>query len=539
MRNISIRIETLAFIASVFFTIACNGPFWAMLAATRPLPLLELSTLILFTGVLITGLQWLLLLLVLNRWTAKPILWLLFLSTAPAVYFMANYGVYLDKSMIRNVFETDALEAAELIDWKIIPYLLLYGVLPAFVISRFQFVQQTFKKALQARAIGVVFASLMIGVGLWSTMDSMVPMMREHREARYLVTPANFVISTLRLAKKESYPLTSSAPKAVAAQDAARVVHTAHKKPQAFVLVVGETVRAQNWGLSGYKRQTTPQLALRDVINFKDVTSCGTDTATSLPCMLSLYGRRQYDEEKIRNTESVLHVLNRVGVSVLWRDNQSGCKGTCSGLSFEDVSVVKDASLCKGKRCYDEVLLRDLKKKIDTSEGDVLIVLHMLGMHGPAYYERYPESYRKFTPTCDTTDLSRCERQRLVNTYDNGILYTDSVLDKVIAELANIQTHETGMLYVSDHGESLGEGNLFLHGLPYALAPKEQTQVPLTMWLSPRLMADHHLTRPCLSQRSETAASHDNVVHTLLGIFDVRTSAYDPSLDLGRSCPTV
>jgi lipid A ethanolaminephosphotransferase len=480
MRNFSIRTETLALLASVFFTVACNGAFLAALMSHRPLPFFEQVWLVTVTAILITGFQWLLLLLIINRWTAKPMLILLAFVTAPAVYYMTTYGIYIDRSMVQNVLETDWREATELFDWHLGLYFVIYGVIPAFLVWKVKIRRGTLLEAAKARTVGIVAAVALVGLGLWPAMDSLIPMMREHREARYLVTPSNVVVSTLRQGMGNQNT-DENRPKTKVATDAVRVVHTTHQKPKAFVLVIGETVRARNWGLNGYERQTTPELANLSVVNFKDVASCGTDTATSLPCMLSMYGIRQYDEKKIRDSESILHVLNRVGVEVNWRDNQSGCKGTCSGLPFTDLSTTKDPEICPGPRCYDAVLLKDLKREIDTAKGDVLIVLHMLGTHGPAYYQRYPESFRKFTPTCDTTDLSRCQYQSLVNTYDNGVLYTDFVLSKVVSELKGIVSHETGMLYVSDHGESLGEGNLYLHGLPYALAPKEQTRVPLVM----------------------------------------------------------
>lgn len=535
MRNFSIRTETLALLASVFFTVACNGAFLAALMSHRPLPFFEQVWLVTVTAILITGFQWLLLLLIINRWTAKPMLILLAFVTAPAVYYMTTYGIYIDRSMVQNVLETDWREATELFDWHLGLYFVIYGVIPAFLVWKVKIRRGTLLEAAKARTVGIVAAVALVGLGLWPAMDSLIPMMREHREARYLVTPSNVVVSTLRQGMGNQNT-DENRPKTKVATDAVRVVHTTHQKPKAFVLVIGETVRARNWGLNGYERQTTPELANLSVVNFKDVASCGTDTATSLPCMLSMYGIRQYDEKKIRDSESILHVLNRVGVEVNWRDNQSGCKGTCSGLPFTDLSTTKDPEICPGPRCYDAVLLKDLKREIDTAKGDVLIVLHMLGTHGPAYYQRYPESFRKFTPTCDTTDLSRCQYQSLVNTYDNGVLYTDFVLSKVVSELKGIVSHETGMLYVSDHGESLGEGNLYLHGLPYALAPKEQTRVPLVMWLSPPLMKSHDLSSNCLDARTVNPVSHDNIVHTLMGVFDIRSESYMKRLDLGRGC---
>lgn len=532
------RTETLALIASLFFTLACNGAFWAALTAQKSWLSFDTGYLLIFTSLLMTGLQWLLLLLVINRWTAKPLLILLFCLTAPAVYFMSKYGVYLDKSMLRNIFETDAREASELLDWAMLPYWLGYAVVPAALLWHVKVAHTSLKHAAAARAASLLAAVVMVVAGVWPVMNQLVPTLREHKELRYLVTPSNYIIATVRVMAAQPVALAGERPaREVIAADARRAHSAAGRKPRAFVLVVGETVRSTDWGLNGYPRQTTPELAARDLVNYRSVRSCGTDTATSLPCMFSLYGRQHYDEDKIHNSESLLHVLNRVSVAVRWRDNQSGCKGVCDGLPTEDVSSAADPVLCDGQRCFDGILLQGLKAQIESAQGDTLIVLHMLGNHGPAYYQRYPSAFRRFTPTCDTTDLSECSHEALVNTYDNAILYTDHVLATLINDLKSITTHDTGMLYVSDHGESLGEKNLYLHGVPYVIAPDEQTHVPMAMWLSPGLAGTRHLDLACLARSAQTGdVTHDNLFHTLLGLFDVQTQAYDASLDLMKGC---
>lgn len=355
---------------------------------------------------------------------------------------------------------------------------------------------------------------------------------------RYLITPQNYLVSLGRvLASKARASTRAREPVGV---DAHRRP-ISQKRPTALVLVVGEAVRGSNWGLNSYQRQTTPELAKHDVINFSDVRSCGTDTATSLPGMFSVFGRQlSYNEDRIRNSDSVLHIIHRAGVSVLWRDNQSGDKGVSAGLPYEDVKKsVDDPSLISPSgHHYDEALLRGLKEKIEATQGDVLIVLHMLGNHGPAYFQRYPPECRKWRPTCDSTKLADCTHESLVNTYDNAILYTDYVLDQAIKLLAGIDGHDTGLIYVSDHGESLGEHNLYLHGLPYMIAPREQTWVPLVMWFSQSLKEKIGLNSECLNERAAQSASHDYLSHTLLGLLMVETEVYHPEFDLSATCRT-
>jgi lipid A ethanolaminephosphotransferase len=309
------------------------------------------------------------------------------------------------------------------------------------------------------------------------------------------------------------------------------------------VLVVGETARAANWGLSGYARQTTPQLAALPVINFSDVSSCGTNTEVSLPCMFAPVGRRQYDEQRIRGSEGLLHVMARAGVAVHWRDNQSGCKGVCDGLPNDSVQGLNAPGLCSEGRCLDEGLLQGIDRRLAQAQGTQLLVLHQLGNHGPAYFRRYPAAFARFTPACEDEDLQHCTREQIVNAYDNALLYTDHVLAQLITQLqARADSVDSALLYVSDHGESLGENRLFLHGMPYAIAPDVQTKVPMVMWASPGFAQGVGLDLGCLRQRAQAGVSHDHLFHTLLGLLDVTTSLYEPGWDFSAECrrlPTI
>ncbi|MCX7647012.1 MAG: sulfatase-like hydrolase/transferase, partial [Elusimicrobiales bacterium] len=358
---------------------------------------------------------------------------------------------------------------------------------------------------------------------------SIIPLMREHKELRFLITPSNYLSSAYKVIFKNAKKNTAKKiidpkPKLVRKTD----------KPIALILVIGETVRAKNWGLSGYERQTTPELKKRNAINFTNVKSCGTDTETSLPCMFSIYGRRNYNENLILNTESILALIKRAGVKVIWRENQSGSKGVADGVEYESFTNRKDPLFCNETRCYDEILNKDLNEKITSEKKDILIVLHTLGNHGPAYYQRYPDKFKKFIPTCDTAKLETCSKEQIVNTYDNAILYTDYFLSKTIDILKEIKTHKTALIYISDHGESLGEKNLYLHGIPYYIAPQEQTHVPLIIWFSENFKKD--INMKCLTDKINLKLSHDNLPHTLLGLFGINSSAYEPEMDISHRC---
>jgi lipid A ethanolaminephosphotransferase len=403
-------------------------------------------------------------------------------------------------------------------------HILLYGVLPSALLWWPTIKTRPWRRAAAIR-LACVVGALVLAVGsLLVVFADFASLMRNHREMRWLITPGNALIALAQNALDRSAP--AGQPKAVVAADA-KVAAPARERPLLFVLVVGETARAQNFSLNGYARDTTPELAKRGVINFPEATSCGTSTEVSLPCMFSVFGRGHYDEEKIATHESVLQVLARAGVGVLWRDNQSGCKTVCDGLPYEQFDS------------YDEVLLQGMDKVLRDRRGNVLVVMHQLGSHGPAYYRRYPPAFKRFQPACETDDLRRCDAQAIVNAYDNTIAYADFFLARLIDWLAEAQkTHDTAMLYVSDHGESLGEGGLYLHGVPYAIAPDVQKHVPFVVWLSPAFRQDVGVDEACMRTRAARPVSHDNLFHSLLGVFDVQTSAYDPKLDIFGGCRT-
>ena len=521
-------IEAVIVWASVYFAVVANAAFWK---AALPAPpdigwTLSLLALVVAAHGLLLGL-----LLWPRLW--RGVLMVLIVVAAIAGHYIGGYGIYIDADMVRNVLNTDWREAHELVGWDVaVP---LAGALPAlFLVSRIRLVPHTWRRMLVARIVLLLAMCLLGTLGAAASLRAMIAFVRNQREVRYLVTPANVIVSLAKVVSEE--PPGRARVQLPIGEDATRVAAAEAHRPRLLVLVVGETARAANWGLGGYARQTTPELAGRDVVNYPDVRACGSSTEVSLPCMFSRYGRRHYDEAAIRGHQSVLHMLQRAGVRVLWRDNQSGCKGVCDGLEVEDLHARRDPGLCDGDRCYDLILVDGLADAARRHRGDQVVVLHMLGNHGPTYAERYPPEFARWRPACTTSDLGQCARSRIVNAYDNALLYTDHVLGATIDALAGMADYDTAMLYVSDHGESLGERGLFLHGMPYPIAPDEQLQVPMVAWFSPGWQRATGLDMACVRQHATAAYSHDNLFHTLLGLAGVQTRLYQPAMDLYRPC---
>lgn len=532
-----LSVETLTLLGALFFALFCNRMFLeGMLAGydlARPAAWWYGATLI----VGLAAAHFVLLGLVATRWTVKPLLALLFVATAFAVHFMTRYKVFLDTNMLRNILATDVREAGDLMTWSLLPQLLLYAALPVWLLGRIEIRRRPWGRALAVRAAWLVGALLVAGGAIFTHFQDVASSMRNTRELRFLVTPANYLYSLAQVTRSQAQTI-ERAREPVGADAVAGPGWAGRQKPVVMVMVLGETARAANWGLSGYARQTTPELAAEaGVINFAEVSSCGTDTETSLPCIFSPWGRRQYDETRIRNSESVLDVFKRAGFRVVWIDNQAGCKGVCTGVEATRTDPALSPTHCGADgQCQDAALVDKLQQVVGDTPGNLLVVMHQMGNHGPAYFKRYPDEFKQFTPACADADLPRCTPESIVNAYDNAIRYTDHVIAETVRFLRGHAAHDSGLLYVSDHGESLGEKGLYLHGVPYAIAPDVQTRVPMVMWLSAGFAKSLAVDPGCLGKVAATPLAHDNLFHTLLGLLDVKTAVYAPEMDFSAAC---
>ena len=481
---------------------------------------------------LITAVYYVILALVSTRWTLKPILGFALFAAAIASHYISTYGIVIDTSMMRNVLETNWREASELIGLDVVLTLLPLAILP---IGLLMFTRVAPRRNAAVRRGATIVIAVVTGVtaGLLVFKD-LGPTVRNRPEIRNLLTPMNFVVSTARALRQRADNL-SAVPTAL--EKVGRGVTGPTGRPVLFVFVVGETARAASFSLNGYARETNPELAKLDVINFSQTRACGTATETSLPCMFSPFGRRDYDESRIRRHESLLPQLDRAGMRVVWLENQSGCKGVCNGLEFRTFSDSKVAGICSAGRCFDEAVLEGMDSLVRESPSDLFVVFHQLGNHGPSYFRRYPQAFRVYEPVCEVDTLRGCTQQEVVNAYDNAIRYTDYVLSRLIAFLETQRNrYDVALLYVSDHGESLGERGLYLHGLPYRIAPREQIDVPMIWWLAPEFARNRNIDVDCFRARAGRQATHDNLFHSITGVLDVETPDRDASLDLFANC---
>jgi len=467
----------------------------------------------------------------------KPLLVLLTLGCAAATWFMFTYGAVIDQNMMVNVFETNSQEAAALVTPQLVVWLVVAGLLPASLLAMIRIRPGKWWHTLLIRLAAMLASAVVIVLVAAVFYKDYASLFRNNKGIVKMVTPANYVSAIAKYSKARWFAGDQTLIRL--GEDARKgPVLLAQQKKTVLVLVVGEASRAENYSLNGYDRETNPELKKQNVINFPQASSCGTETAVSVPCMFSGMPRKKYDADLAHHQEGLMDVLGHAGVNLLWRDNDGGCKGACNRIPHTDMTQWKLQQFCKDNSCIDDVNFWRLDDMLDGVKQDTVLVIHLMGSHGPAYYQRYPAQYRHFTPTCDTNEIQDCTHQALMNTYDNTILYTDSVVSKTIDALkARQSTLNTALVYLSDHGESLGENGLYLHGTPYMLAPEQQTHIPFIFWLSKDYQQNFGVDAQCLrDQAAKETVSQDNLFSTVLGMMNIRTAVYQPQMDLLTHC---
>ncbi len=468
--------------------------------------------------------------------------WLIFLLVISAgiSYIRSEFNVLFDETMIQNVVETDVHEASELVSISWVFHIILFGCVPAFILSKIPVKKQTLTKDILHRFFTISLLTVVLLLSIFPFLESYASLLRSNRSLKENIVPTAFLHSTY-LYFKNTLPVSQRTLTTIGT-DAVMPEQLKSGKKIVMVIVVGETARTANFSLAGYPRQTNPLLQERsnskkDILFYPEFYSCGTTTSISVPCMFSASTRSDFNSADEDYRENLLDVLVHAGLEVLWIDNNSGCKGVCARITYKDMRGRTDDPSCNRYGCSDKMLVEDLEEKINSSHENIVIVLHQKGSHGPAYYERIPKDKEIFTPVCRTSQLQKCAHADIVNSYDNTIVYTDFILDGIIKTLEKHNTErDTVMFYVSDHGESLGENGLYLHGMPYSIAPDTQKHIPAILWLSQGFQQRMNIDFECLRTHSVEKYSHDNMFHTMLGLLNIKTSVYNSQYDISKPC---
>lgn len=534
--SFKISSPALTLIMAVFFTAVLNLAFWRkMMAAvdaeqavpmgfTLSLPIAMVALFFIIFSIF-------------SFIRIEKIVFLILIPLSAAANFTTYiYGIQIDDNMIANIMETTSTEASSYLNLEFATWFFATGILPFILLLMTKIKRPAIKKDTITKITALAAAILvMVGIGALYSVDYMT-VMRNNKGVEKNAVPTYFLSSTFKYFKRKY--VNDTIPFTPMGQDATITTKPANNKKDVVVLILGETARAQNYELNGYNRPTNAHTKNMDVVSFQDVSSCGTATAISVPCMFSFMGREEYQENIAKKQSNVMDVLTTAGYNTLWIENDEGCKGVCARIP----TIIVDKTVqpfCDGSICRDDMLLKDIDAHISAmSDKGGVVVIHIMGSHGPTYYKRYPETHRAFSPDCPRSDIQNCTKEEIINTYDNTILFTDFIIAETIKTLkARQKDINPSLLYVSDHGESLGENGIYLHGMPYAIAPKEQTHVPLIFWTTPDVAKAKNINLSCLNKTAKTKEySHDNLSHSLLGYMGVSTKLYNPALDLFKEC---
>lgn len=474
------------------------------------------------------------------KWTAKVTAISLIIIGGFSSYFVNSLGVVITSDQVQNMMQTDLREANDLLSLHLLNWVFFIIILPIMVIFFVRIKDESIIRMMLKKIIYSVASLAIIGGLLFSFYIDFASIFRENRDLKGMISPQNSIASTIsyfhKKAPKKDLPLVTYG------EDAQLIKKFSEKKvPKLMVLVVGETARAESFSLNGYAKNTNPQLSRQDIINFSQVSSCGTATAVSVPCMFSGMPRTSYDEQLASHREGMLDIAQRAGYKVTWIDNNSGCKGTCDRVEQYEIPKELREKWCDSSgECLDGILVDSLKQFLsnipESDETPRLIVLHQMGSHGPAYFKRTTDELKHFKPSCDTNAIQGCSQEALIHSYDNTILYTDYILSELINTLKENKKFETGFWYLSDHGESTGEKGLYLHGAPYAIAPSQQTHIPMLMWFSPEWKQSNSQEIACLNQQKNQQLSQDNLFPSMLSLLGIKTKVIDSKVDMLNLC---
>lgn len=446
----------------------------------------------------------------------KPICIIFLISNSLACYFTSKYNVILDKTMMGNVFNTDIKEASDLYSPMIFLHVVALGILPSLLLAKIKIQKNSAFKRFAAIGLTLLITVIVgyLNSKSWLWFD------KNAKRVGGLSMPFSYTINSIRYAAS----MSNKGP-AIQIPNA----HFVNNHKTTVILVIGESARKKNFSLYGYARETNPLLKKDDVVVMRDTKSCATYTTEAVRCILSHLGSHASSRTLY---EPLTSYLQRSGINVLWRSNNWG-DPKMQVTQYEKANEIR--AKCTDADCTrldnDEALLYKLDDYLNQHhDGNNLIVLHQTGSHGPLYYNKYPTRFESFKPICKSVDLQKCSHEELINAYDNTIIYNDFFLHKTITMLKNLKNSSTVMMYISDHGESLGEYNLYLHGMPYSLAPDVQKEIPFLIWMSDKFKQEHHVTNQDLAKQEEHL--QDNVFHSVMGAFGMTSQFYDKNLDV-------
>ena len=429
-----------------------------------------------------------------GRFVGRCIVAFTLFGDAVMLYFVNNYQVLVTDEMMGNVFNTQYSEASGFFSFSFVLYILLYCVVPCLYVFGRKVDYGSWKRFLgqAGLALGVTLAAVFGNMKNWPWID------RNSTELGALLMPWSYTVNSFRYwdAQKKKDVEEILLPDPVVETDT----------PQVCVLIIGESARRDHFSLYGYGKETNPYTA-KDTVTALPARASATYTTAGVKAILEPF-------ESGDLYEILPNYLQRAGVDVAWRTSNWGEPPVHTEKYFRKSDL--KARFPSEDETYDGILLAGLADDLRASEADkVFVVLHAYTNHGPSYNTNYPPGFEVFTPVCNTVEMARTSREELLNAYDNSVVYTDWIVHSVIATLRDLPLREGCVLYVSDHGESLGENNLYMHGVPMAMAPKEQIEIPFVVWTSSH--------RPV----KDGEVGHYHVFHSVLDFLGIGSPVFD------------
>lgn len=467
----------------------------------------------------------------------KLMLSFIILANSVVFHFMITYGIAFDANMLINTTETNYNEAIEFINLKFILFIIFLGILPAiFVYKRINIKFPHYWKNKIILSIAPLLLIFLMTLPCHLS-ERTLNFVRDNQRITSYIIPINYIEASIEFCflKIKSY---INSLNLISISDDATIEeknYNKNDKKNLIVFVMGESARAKNFSLNGYERNTNKFLDdyKEDIISFKNFESCGTFTALSLTCTFSHLPRKEFDYAKSFKYESLIDIFDKVGFDVSWRSNNGKCKGICDRVKH---SLVKSF----GDNIYDDLLLKAFDMDLNRlTEKNNLIVLHGRGSHGPLYYKRYPKEFEIYKPACNN-ELDKCSVEEIVNAYDNSIYYTSYILKEIIDRLIALNNeYNTMLIFMSDHGQSLGENGIFMHSAPFNTAPIDQKNPAFFIWLNDDFANTFNIDKQCLKNKISNNLSQDNIFHSMLGLFKIHSKYYNKNLDIFSDCMNI
>ena len=440
----------------------------------------------------------------LMRMVGRILLAIMAIINATSLYFILTYNIIIDEVTIGNVFNTRYSEASGFFSWSLWAFIIAFGVLPAL----FCLLQPVvIGKAKQmgrycGTSLGIVLALLLANINqtLWIGQHD--------TELGGYLQPWSYLVNSIRVT---SIRMAKQAEE-IKLPDG----KITNNEKAVVVLVIGESARKANFQLYGYKRANNPLLSKQQGLKVFQAQSCATFTTAGVKAIL---------EPKNSGDlyEPLPNYAFRTGADVVWRTINWG-EPPIHIDEYESDIVLSKKYPNVDKR-YDELLFTGLRERIESSKKNkVLIVIHTSTSHGPNYASKYPKKFEVYKPVAHNVEEGEKNVAKLVNAYDNTILYTDYLLSNMIDTLRSLKDWKSSMIFISDHGESLGENNMFMHGMPMKLAPKVQYEIPFLVWTSDGF-------REYKSNLPEVLEQH-YIFHSVLNLLSIQSPAYDKDYDI-------